>query len=362
MFLHIHVRGPFHATHLQTLQQRGIQAFPLSAPDRGWYSPMKTMADSLRLVVAEEEENSSSLLLSSFNRSLVRGVIMIHDDLLLNISHLVQRFGFPWSGSTILTTIQPEVLSKPLVKVYANQTFQLISPPPSSVTAQGNRGYKIHKSNTSSSRLLSVQGKHLRRLLPAWSWWKNVLLAASEAAANTTRINNATTSTVLDHIIGKDGSISLYGNGLSDFLYVPISLAEPFGTVADFMTAHSIFLEVGTPTILGAILQQQRTQQQVHVRSTNICTTMVMAGRHNKFKRMDVPTTLSTAMTQLQSCLQNWTGQHYGVYHPVKMKMMGTELWDKVFDSIVLGKSTANWQAHLQELKQKVTQKYTTET
>jgi hypothetical protein len=207
----------------------------------------------------------------------------------------------------------------------------------------------------------------LRRLLPAWSWWKNVLLAASEAAAanTTTRINNSTTtSTVLDHIIGKDGSISLYGNGLSDFLYVPISLAEPFGTAADFMAAHSIFLEVGTPTILGAILQQQQQQrtQQIHVKSTNICTTMVMAGRHNKFKRMDVPTTLFTAMTQLQSCLQNWTGQHYGVYHPVKMKMMGTELWDKVFDSIVLGKSTANWQAHLQDLKQKVTQKYTTET
>jgi hypothetical protein len=268
IFKHVDVRGPFSSTVLDELQLAGVKAFETKS-DKGFYSPMKTTADSLRLYAKNKE---------------IRGVIMAHDDLLFNVSHLAE-LGFP--SESIITTVTRDVLAAPYFTLYGNSSFR----------------------RNDNSTVLRPTSQH-STVLDDWWWWGRVLRLARSAFH---RIG-------LEKYADDTGGLEFYHPGLSDFLYVPTSLTDEFAAHADWMTENKIFLEVGTPTILG------RLQNKLNVTtvSTNTCT---YSGKGKQ--------RVSTRWVAL--CMKKWGDSEYGVYHPVKIGPLGIEKWDAVFDAVVLG-------------------------
>jgi hypothetical protein len=267
VFKHIDVRGPFNSTNMEALRRSGVNAF-WADDDKGFYSPMTTMAESLQLYA---------------NNTTIRGVIMAHDDLLFNITHLVE-LGFP--SESIITTSGADFPSTPRFTVYGNSTLRLFE----NATLWSTSQYPV--------------------VLDNWMWWKRTLSRAVAACHESDS----------EKYMDESGGIALFRNGLSDFLYVPTSISNEFVPHAEWMARNLIFLEIGTPTIVGRL----KNQFNVNVRSANVCT------RYGRTKYR--------VTSWLPSCLNQWTDSNFGMYHPVKMGRTGLDKWDVVFDAIVLGR------------------------
>jgi hypothetical protein len=272
IFKYVDVRGPFDNATLASLRHAGINAFVIE-DDRGWMSPMTTMADSLLLYANHSSE--------------IQGVIMAHDDLLFNVSALVE-LGFP--GDAVMGTIDPNFLLKPYFVVYGNSTLRL----------------------ENSSSLVPVS--QWRDVLDYWRWWK-VLIR---------KLVRATNAAALEQwkYMAADGGIASYHNSQADFLYVPIArkeVIEEFAILAEWMSRNKFMLEVGTPSILGRL----KHGFNISFTEVPICTDWTM-DRDNVSK-------------WIPACVSTWFDSQYGMYHPVKMFNLGLEKWNALFDSLVLG-------------------------
>ncbi len=267
VFQHVDARGPFNNGTLAFLNSLGVNAF-WGADDRGFFSPMKNLADSLLLY-----SNTSS-----------RGVIMAHDDLLFNVSRLM-RLGFS-RYDFILGEFHQKVTAKPYMTVFGNHTYKL------------RESNQLFRSNYTGS-------------MDGWWWWDMFMPFISEAVANT-----------LDGFTGVD----FYDHGQSDFLYVPSRFAKEFSVRADWMVRNHVFLELGIPTIVGWLKENDRT---LTYKTATLCTNWDRSARTNA--SMWLPTCL--AKEQMKNAFE----LPYGTFHPVKRSVVGARQWNSMFDCIVLG-------------------------
>lgn len=275
IFKYVDVRGPFDKVTLDSLHHAGINAFVIEE-DRGWLTPMTTMADSL---------------LRYANHSDVRGVIMAHDDLLFNVSKMVE-LGFP--SDAFMGTFDPSYLQKPYVVIYRNGTL------------------RRHDNST----LVSVED--WKQILPFWIWWKVIKqkLARAAIAAADSRWK----------YLDADGGLSLSHPSQSDFLYAPTrrkEVLDEFVSLARWMSQHKIMLEVGTPTILAKLHQ-----------TFNISFTQVPLCTDWTEDRENITKWIPACVRNLSSWGPN---SHLGAYHPVKMFNLGLAKWNALFDALVLG-------------------------
>jgi hypothetical protein len=202
VFPQVDVRGPFDMAVVKTLKAAGVNVYH-SVADRGWYSPMQNLADSLRLYA--DDPNFC-------------GVAIVHDDLLINVQHLVAR-GFP-SDNTIFTEFPTERIQQPLFTIYLNATFKL----------------------QHDEQLFAVDS--YSTTLYKWRWWDRIIPNVTRAVA---------VAPGRQRYMRGDGGMDFYRHGQVDFLYIPTSMAEQFASYADWMVENEIFLEVSTPTILAKL-------------------------------------------------------------------------------------------------------------
>lgn len=273
VFKRIDVRGPFDNATMASLRLAGINPFMTAGEWGGLYSPMKSMGDSLRLYQKDPS---------------VRGVIVAHDDLLFNVSRLVE-LGFPTDDS-IMGKFLPSVMAEPYMYMYGNGTLR------------------------QRDNVALVPASEFATQLYTWHWWEEIVPQIALAA---------TKDPDRQKYMGADGSIPIYSHAQSDFVYVPTfdsSMATEYANFADLMYRNEIMLEIGTPTILG----RMKVKFNTSINCVELCTKW-------DENRNDV-------MAWMPSCVQNWTEMSYGLYHPIKAKTMGLDLWNAVFDLIVLGR------------------------
>ncbi len=273
LFKHIDVRGPFGNATMDALHRSGINAYLTAGERGGLYSPMKTMAESLRMYD---------------NDDAIRGVVVVHDDLLFNVSLLVEQ-GFP-SDDAFIGCVPPDRLAKPYLFLYGNKTLRL-------------ENSQVH-----------VPVSDYKRHLYSWSWWDEVIPRATIAT-----LNDSDREKYMDP---DDGGMPFYHHAQSDFIYFPTSnraMTKEYADHADFMFRNRIMLEVATTTIVARL-----------TRRFNLTVTLVVLAT-------DWGTRRNHLMKWMPERVSNWTNYKYGIYHPVKARNMGLAKWDAVFDALVLG-------------------------
>lgn len=268
VFRHVEVRGPLDATTLANLRHSGTKAFTAEA-DSGWYSPVKNLAESLRFHAKDPTKC---------------GVLMVHDDLLVNTTYL-NALGFP-SDSTIVAQYPSTNVTTPFATFYPDQTF------------------KVPNNDT------RIPSKRYKDTLPDWPWWSTIVPNITRA------VEGAPGREVFAN---RDGGMDFFGYGQSDFLYVPIIMADKFASHAEWMVENEIMLEVAMPTIV-ARLQNQFT---INVEEALLCTEWDYAIRDKVQK-------------WLPKCYN--MGPH-GTYHPLKLSSLEETKWSGLFDKIVKGKA-----------------------
>ncbi len=275
VFTRIDVRGPFDTATMDAFRDYGVNPFVTAGEWGGLYSPVKTMGESLRLYA---------------NDSSIRGVVVVHDDLLFNVSYLVEQ-GFP-SDDSVMGNFLPESFAQPYLYVYGNNTFRL----------------------EGSQNQLPIA--HYEQLLEDgyWYWWPMVIPRAATAVFN---------DTDREEYIEVDGGLPLYRRAQVDFVYVPTSIpamSEQYAAYADFMFRNQIMLEVGTTSIIGRL----KRRFNFTTVPLGLCTEWVKTNRKH-------------LTTWVPSCLRNWTSNEYALYHPIKAGNLGLEKWNSAFDALVLG-------------------------
>ena len=280
----VQVRGPFNSTKIAQLAARGVQAF-YGADDAGYYSPMKNMAETLRMYADNRE---------------IRGVLYAHDDLILNLTQL-EILGFP-SNTEILTQVQPDVLKDPYLEFSRKNTFR-------------RRG---HASFSEAANFESVK-------LKSWRWWSRCIPSFANASSLDGRAEA--------YVDTSSGLVNMYANAKGDFAYVPMKYAAQFSDMADWLTDNSVFLECGFPTIFGHL----RDAHNATVKFVEYCTSPSKNRGVNNY-----PTwSLRCFNGNFQRSAEDYYFPSYllpkppfGLYHPLKLSVHGTHLWDVYFDMI----------------------------
>jgi len=283
IFEHVQVRGPFNATNISILRQNGVNVF-WGDGDAGYYSPMKNLAQTLKMYADDKR---------------IRGVLLSHDDLIFNVTHL-ESLGFP-SSTDILSQAYPNVVESPYLEFTNSYKYR--------------RFGKSEFHNVSDFNFGKGEGV---RLVP-WRWWKYCLPGFANATSVDPRASK---------FAGKDGTVAMYANSVGDFAYIPTSLAKPFAEMADWLVDNHVFLECGMPTLVGHLKERHNaTPKFVHY-----CTSF---SRNRRDYTMWLP-----------GCIRgDKQGNFYfpqrlkpvppfGLYHPVKLSDHGTRVWDTHFDLI----------------------------
>ena len=288
VFSNIHVQGPFSPDNLEALRQCGIQAF-YGEDDRGYYSPMKNFGDSLKAAAQVEG---------------IIGVMYVHDDLLVNMTNLVE-LGFPWE-STVMSQLMERDYRRPIIRIDGrNEVVHYYFP-------RKNR-IKEYVQNVSNA---TDQGPFTR-----WRWWKEVLPGALELSKD---------KRAEPYLDGE--MFPFYGNAVGDFGYVPTKFASEFSFLADMMVEHHVFLEIGMPTLMGLMSRKFNANHKFAEYCTNTYNrwaplvwvpACILAERGDTpcereyFPKPELPTA------------------PFSLYHPIKMSF-DIDIWDVAFNAVVL--------------------------
>ena len=289
VFSNIHVRGPFSPDNLDALRQCGIQAF-YGEEDRGYYSPMKNFGDSLKAAAQVEG---------------IIGVMYVHDDLLVNMTNLVE-FGFPWE-STVMSQLMEQDSWRPIIRMDGrNEVVHYYVP-------------RIRRRRTEFVRNVSVaagQGP-----FASWRWWKEVLPGALELSKD---------KRAEPYLDGE--MFPFYGNAVGDFGYVPTKFASEFSFLADMMVEHRVFLEIGMPTLMGLMSRKVNASYKF----AEYCTEV----SNRSFPLVWVPACIlaergDTPCGSAYYPKPELPTAPFSLYHPIKMSV-DIDIWDAAFNAVVL--------------------------
>jgi hypothetical protein len=283
------VCGPFSRSTMSTLQEMKVNVY-LGKEDRGYFSPIRNLVTVLR-----DYQNTPG----------IDGVMIIHDDMLVNMTRLLDH-NFQFPKQDLLINHDP----------------------------QSGDWFKISNAYKSKSSSWSLQ--------PAWPDWSNIARRDPPAIFQSPPdYKNMTRNQFVERFIywkwvghcadgaGKaildkrsnlyrnsDGSVTFPLGGDSDFAYVPMKFADIFNNAADWLVDSEVFLECALPMLTRIVMTHGGSVRQVP-----LCTSWV--NRKNPIK-------------MLQEC--NESHKRAMVYHPIKQKSLELlATWDAWFDFIVHG-------------------------
>lgn len=272
-FEHIVVFGPFGDKHLKDIQDLQINVYP-SRNDSGYFSPTENLMRTLQQFKDIKD---------------IKGVLSIHDDLLLNVTEI------PLGGPDILSNLLP--FPRPSVK---NATSQQGGPAPwFFFNIYPNRTLVNAKDGATStiSALLNT--------IPLWPHWKQCI----------PQLLNVNNDSRFESYKEADGSIFVPGYGQSDFLYVPTSLADEFASAAQLLLDHDVFLECAVPKLIDMLHQTTGVQNQ----RMRLCTNWdydKVRGRPSMLVKCELPV---------------------AVVHPYKISRRGEWEWEKALNWTMTG-------------------------
>jgi hypothetical protein len=275
-FEHVHVRGPFNNTNIMILEDNNVHVVK-SANDAGYYSPMKNLADTLRLVADD---------------ATIVGVMITHDDLIFNLTQL-EALGFP-SKTEILSQAPPETTDQPYLYFTNHSTFR---------KAGSDKEFDVNE--------------YQRARLKGWRWWKECI----PGFANATSRHNLRRSSYTE----QDGTVGLYANSPGDFAYVPTKYTAIFADMADWLVENRVFLEVGFPTLIGHLQNYYGAKAKL----VEYCT-VFDSNRPHYAKWIpycsDPTRTWSHYYPSRQKPSPPW-----GLFHPIKLTAANLSVWDQTF-------------------------------
>jgi hypothetical protein len=260
VFRVVSVWGPFSPETYEILTDRGIDVV-LYQGDKGYYSPLRNLGRSLVRFASD---------------STLQGVIIAHDDILIDVSSL-EKLGFPGDGNILV--------QGPLEELFI---------------FSDNSTIWDEKEGT----FVDVQ-KRMTGIARKWSWWPNVLPTFSDALSKDPR-----SSAYVD----ASGMATLYAMVPGDFVYVPTKYAKPFHDMAEWLADNKVFLEASMITTVLHL----RDRYMANVTHLETCTAWGR-DRHRTAKFVT-------------DCRRS--GRAFELYHPIKISS-GLETWDAYFDEMV---------------------------
>ena len=292
VFKHVHIRGPFTLVQIQKLNTKyNITTVYQSDDDAGFYSPVVNLVETMK-----QSQNNPS--------SNIKGVLSIHDDLLLNLTDIdsilssnnndgrntnrdatTSTTGKKHKGNTIFTQIYESNIEEPVAVFHTKNKQYRTKEDPKWVSP-------YHISSTNSGNL------------PEWPHWglcmKPLAIATSNDPNGTKftvsptkykKTKNWTTPSRgnITHVANNSTEddeqwVPMFDNAYTDVIYIPMSLAQPTIDIGTWLYTNKVFLECAIPMLVEYVAhryqeeqeqpQQQQQQQQYKTgTNTNITTT-----------------------------------------------------------------------------------------
>lgn len=316
-FSKIVVAGPFPQTTLQALREQGIP-FQIGREDQGYVSPYINLANVLNSVTSQRTKHDSL--------QDIRGVLYIHDDLLLNVSawretnahkslldrHVILRtavrnkYGRFWKDSPyrmgIVAQQQDEERSVSYYPDLSNMTSVV----------------------TTANRFVSTMNRQRK-----WAGWSRCIKSQRDMIlSQDVRLQGYA---IILGASGETSSTSTWefpGFSYSDALYVGLDFAEDFYQVAQLHAKYGVFLECAVPTIVHWVLRRKRNllheQQESSGGSSStvpqsIFYNISLCHANGKRRRSNIQQTF-------QDCMEHrHDPQGMGAYHPWKLGIVGPQ-------------------------------------
>lgn len=175
----------------------------------------------------------------------VKGVMFAESDALINVTNLLPLLG---SETNIIVTDE-DVENPRSVTEHSNRWKKVVS-----------SSFSIHPDGTLSKidGFLTTNFLELERSLVEWQAWK-------ECIPGYMRVSQDFRSRKYSE---SDGSILAVGGRLSDFLYMPTSLAREYANAAQIMVDQNVYCECAFPKIVDMLRQTANAT----VSSADLCT------------------------------------------------------------------------------------------
>ena len=205
-------------------------------------------------------DNLLSTLKQYNDNSKINGVLYVHDDMLVNTTHI-----FGGSGSTKSQgTGTSEDRTRTIYATHHLRTSFRIHPSSSSTANDGNNVSSTNLYYSTPDGFRSDNSTKLLEHLEPWPFNWECMDKFSKVA------KDPRSRPFLEHddTNGGDPFLLVRGPSQSDFFYVPTRLAEEYEAIAQLLIDHDVFLECGLPRItdillgmpLSSPLRQQKNQ------------------------------------------------------------------------------------------------------
>jgi hypothetical protein len=298
------VKGPFSNTQLDQLRAHDISA-TRGRNDKGFYSPIENLMRAL-----QHYKNSSA----------IKGVLYLHDDVLLNLQELTTTRG---SSHSFFPT--HDIIASSLGK-YGG------IPNPRDISYQDPRiiqdkkllsefAYRIYPNGTvcDEERTLCYKGVHkLWREKPLDHGW--TVTGKDHCGGGQKRLAKNPASAKFRE---EDDNSILFGSYTqSDFLFVPTNLANALSEAALLHLDAKVYLECA----MGTIVDWLRQHAHATVRITPLCQLWSPEKR---------------GRPEIVHICRNESSVKHALYHPIEIGF-GTKGWDAIFDFVASSEATTN--------------------
>ena len=286
------VAGPFTSKQMQIFNEMGIKAYQNEKCDRGFYTPIKN------LLAAVQDFRTSS--------PPIEGVLIAHDDLLLNVTELSKgQYPFPTDEIIVANQFSAEPGDlNPLVGGYGDiRNLQSQA----EIESASPYFYRIFPDGhfedfMKTNSYDTFQGLKEGVPLKNWPYTENCVKAQLNL------VKDSDSSIYSED----DGSIVFKQKGQSDWAFIPLKYADAFEHAASLLN-HNVFLECALPNIVNMM----RRNANAPVRELHLCTSWGPSRGTKKF---------------LKTCIEN--EYQYGVVHPFKLGSKGYQGYSEAFDAV----------------------------
>lgn len=337
-FSKIVVTGPFSNHGAAVLRSAGI-SYRIAQQDNGYVSPY----EHLMHVLLENEHSSSSG---------IEAVLYMHDDLLLNLTHLAMQHAVEGTDTggdneTFLQLPTDRILATfgrrgthYNISVIQGEDEQGRS---SSTIKKQRLEYTMNDEDGDDSSILTFASKDaLLQKLSHWSQNEQCLNQRIAMIQNDTFWNKKDESYDASSYYAPSTSTFAFPRPMqSDILLVPTKWAQRFAQAARPHIAHRVFLECAIPTILQWMTKphHQHPAPVIQMDSLSLCTSW------DGEIRPDPPRFMATCFEEQQERRQQMVDDDkeddkifvWQAYHPVKLGLTGPAQYLKWLDQIQLG-------------------------
>ena len=281
------IRGPFSESQLQEFRNHGITAFH-GRNDHGFVSPLENLAQTLKQY-RDEQRNVND----TDGSSSITGFMYVHDDAIVNLPHL---FRSNKNKQSILVNFDTRDPRYPVNQQHIKSLNQF--------------SYKILPNGTfvKQDGYQTRNPQELLKNLRGWYHHSKCIASLSNVVKDPRVIKYQNKD--------DDNSFMVPIRGQSDFLYVPVHLADDFIDAAQLLVDHDVFLECAFPIVADIL----RTFSGASVQMAGLCTDW-----NKKYRG---------TLNMMNTC-GNSQQRDMDVVHPLKLKQLGYKTWCKTFDKLM---------------------------